>query len=220
MTRHRSPRPRYGRIALAGTSLLVTLVSVLGGVGVLPSAAEDRPSVTATLVDAPATTPTPPTPPTPTVDPVPPSGSPVEVPSAPVDPTAVPAGSGSGRRVVFSESAQRVWLIGDDEGVRRTYAVSGSLVDNLAPGSYDVFSRSRWAVGIDDSGVMEYFVRFAHGQNAAIGFHTIPTRHGVPLQSRAELGTPQSHGCIRQDSRDAVALWRFAPIGTPVTVVA
>jgi hypothetical protein len=104
--------------------------------------------------------------------------------------------------------------------VRRTYAVSGSLVDNLAPGSYDVFSRSRWAVGIDDSGVMEYFVRFANGQNAAIGFHTIPTRHGVPLQSRADLGTPQSHGCIRQDTADAVALWDFAPIGTPVTVVA
>jgi hypothetical protein len=220
MNRHRSPRPRYGRIALAGTSLLVTVVSVLGGVGALPSAAEDRPPITATLVDAPATPPlTTPSPST-SADPAPPPGSPAELRSAPVDPTALPADSGSGRRVVFSESAQRVWLVGDDEGVRRTYAVSGSLVDNLAPGSYDVFSRSRWAVGIDDSGVMEYFVRFANGQNAAIGFHTIPTRHGVPLQSRADLGTPQSHGCIRQDTADAVALWDFAPIGTPVTVVA
>jgi lipoprotein-anchoring transpeptidase ErfK/SrfK len=74
-------------------------------------------------------------------------------------------------------------------------------------------------VGIDDSGVMEYFVRFAHGRRAAIGFHSIPTRLGEPLQSRAQLGTPQSHGCVRQARPDAVAMWRFASAGTTVVVV-
>jgi hypothetical protein len=133
---------------------------------------------------------------------------------------ALPSASGDGKRVVFDISDQRVWLVDADGTVRRTYLVSGSVTDNLAPGRFQVYSRSRWAVGIQDSGVMQYFVRFTRGANAAIGFHDIPERHGVPLQTTAQLGTPQSHGCIRQDRPDAIALWDFAPTGTEVDVVA
>lgn len=218
MTRHRSARPRYGRIVLVLASCAVTAVSVLGGVGLLPverepAAAADRapagaPASETAVLSGSTTTPAAPTP-TPTGTVVAPA----------VDPAVVPADSGTGRRVVFSEGAQRVWLVGADEGVRRTYLVSGSLTDNLQPGTYEVWSRSRWAVGIDDSGVMEYFVRFAHGQRAAIGFHSIPTKDDQPLQTRAQLGTPQSHGCIRQDLPDAVAMWRFASAGATVVVV-
>ncbi|WP_457208650.1 L,D-transpeptidase [Nocardioides sp. P5_C9_2] len=223
MTRHRSAHPRYGRIVLVAASAVVTAVSVLGGVGLLPlerdaavAADRARPApAEETAVLSGSTTP----PPAPVPGPT--GTTPTETtPVAPApDPLAVPADSGTGRRVVFSEEAQRVWLLGADDGVRRTYLVSGSVTDNLQPGSYEVWSRSRWAVGIDDSGVMEYFVRFAHGQHAAIGFHSIPTRLGEPLQTRAQLGTPQSHGCIRQALPDAVAMWRFASSGTTVVVV-
>jgi lipoprotein-anchoring transpeptidase ErfK/SrfK len=134
--------------------------------------------------------------------------------------TALPASSGTGRRVVFSKSAQRVWLV-DAQGTRlSTYLVSGSVTDNLPPGEYHVYSRSRWAVGVDDSGVMQFFVRFAHGANAAIGFHSIPSKLGHPLQTLSELGTPQSHGCIRQKLTDAEQMWAFAKTGTPVVVLA
>jgi lipoprotein-anchoring transpeptidase ErfK/SrfK len=61
-------------------------------------------------------------------------------------------------------------------------------------------------------------VRFAHGTRAAIGFHDIPVYQGERLQTAAELGTPQSHGCIRQRRVDAKALWDFAPVGTTVVV--
>ena len=68
---------------------------------------------------------------------------------------------------------------------------------------------------------MKYFVRFAHGDTgAAIGFHDIPVDNGRLVQSVAQLGTPQSHGCVRQERPDAIALWEFAPIGTEVDVVA
>ncbi|HET7736806.1 MAG TPA: L,D-transpeptidase [Nocardioidaceae bacterium] len=140
--------------------------------------------------------------------------------SGTIDPTSLASHTGSGRRVVFDQSAQRVWLVGASGTVLRTYLVSGSLTDNLRPGRYAVFSRSRWAVGVDDSGVMQYFVRFAHGAKAAIGFHTIPTKNGKRLQTRAQLGTPQSHGCIRQAMPDALAMWDFARVGTRVVVVA
>ena len=123
-----------------------------------------------------------------------------------------------GRRIVFSISQQRVWLVSSGTQVASTYLVSGSLTNNLQPGTYSVYSRSRNAVGIDDSGTMEYFVRFTRGDNAAIGFHTIPVLDGQPLQTEAQLGTPQSHGCIRQRTDDAIRLWEFAPLGTRVVV--
>ena len=133
----------------------------------------------------------------------------------------LPTGSGAGRRVVFDESAQRVWLVRDGGSILVTYPVSGSVHDNLSPGTYEVYSRSRQAWGIDDSGTMRYFVRFTQGDNGgAIGFHDIPVSDGEPVQSEAQLGTAQSHGCIRQAHDDAVALWRFAQMGTTVVVTA
>ena len=143
-----------------------------------------------------------------------------EVAADPALDTTLPAGSGSGKRVVFSESRQRVWLVSGGRKVERTYLVSGSLYDNLDPGTYSVYSRSEQAWGIDDSGTMRYFVRFAQGDNAAIGFHDIPIDDGRPVQSAAQLGTPLSHGCIRQKRPDAIALWDFAPLGTRVVVTA
>ncbi len=238
MSRHRSPRPRYGRIALATVALAITVFAVLGGMGVVPTAPSaadgaDGARLTGGAADAGSPTPEPVTPEPVTPEPVNPAtltpepevtaGAPkssaTSATATAAAAEALPTDAGAGRRVVFSESEQRVWLVRSNGSVRRTYLVSGSLEDNLDPGTYSVFSRSRWAVGIDDSGVMEFFVRFAHGEQAAIGFHTIPTKLGTPLQARAQLGTPQSHGCIRQAKADAISLWKFAAEGTEVVVV-
>jgi lipoprotein-anchoring transpeptidase ErfK/SrfK len=233
MGRHRLEptrvRPRYSRVAAAALSLTVTLVALLGAVGVLPvdsarrgaDPAGDAAQAAPPAAGQPGTTDTSASTSrtgrsTVARDDAAAAAAVADVQTA----TALPAASGQGRRVVFSKSAQRVWLVDRDGEVEATYLVSGSLTENLAPGSYDVYSRSRWAVGIEDSGVMQYFVRFAHGRNAAIGFHSIPTKNGVPLQTVAQLGTPQSHGCIRQKLSDAVRMWDFAPVGTDVVVVA
>lgn len=252
-SRHRA-RPRYGRIAVLGSSVTVTAVAMLGAVGVLPSvatggatpavargpaggasqgAAEADLSVAAYAppTDSPAD-------PEPSDDdrsgssqagaPASDAGSTAESATEPAAPGStsaesvddvLPANSGRGRRVVFSESRQRVWLVGEGNVVERTYLVSGSIYDNLEPGTYSVYSRSEQAWGIEDSGTMRYFVRFAEGDTgAAIGFHDIPVSDGVPLQTEAQLGTPLSHGCIRQATDDAIALWEFAPVGTKVVV--
>ena len=222
--------------------MLVTVVALLGGLGVLPSEAPAAASAPGSTVRAAATW----VGATPSADP---SADPTAAPGpgdatrAPAEPTPVPASkrtrkaevaetlsplaaaalprdTGTGRRVVFDLSAQRVWLVGAGGEVANSYLVSGSLTENLRPGTYAVYSRSRNAVGIDDSGEMEYFVRFTRGANAAIGFHSIPTKDGRALQTRAQLGTPQSHGCVRQALPDAKQLWAFAPVGTKVVVTA
>lgn len=132
---------------------------------------------------------------------------------------ALPEDSGKGRRAVFSEGRQRVWIVDANGSVERTYQVSGSVYDNLDPGTYHVYSRSEQAWGVDDSGTMKWFVRFTQGdEGAAIGFHSIPMLHGEPVQTKAQLGTPLSHGCIRQKESDARAMWDFARLGTKVVV--
>lgn len=228
MGTHRADvRPRYGRIAVLGSSLAVTLIAVLGGTGALPQSADPARASTSADRDV-ATSPSPSS-----YDDEADAGLDAAS-SLAVDPAAaaelakvareaektLPAGSGEGRRVVFSESRQRVWLVSDG-GVEKTYLVSGSIYDNLEPGTFEVYSRSEDAIGIDDSGTMKYFVRFTQGDTgAAIGFHDIPVLDGERVQGFDELGTPLSHGCIRQRRSDAIALWEFAPLGTTVVVTA
>jgi lipoprotein-anchoring transpeptidase ErfK/SrfK len=237
-------RPRYGRLAVLVASVSVTGIAMLGGVGVLPSVASNSSadssgdtsdtsdtsgrtdSVLAGAATTPSTQPSAPTETQPSTTAA--SGNDDDAPQDDLadsdESTAtppVPDDSGDGRRIVFDQSDQRVWLVDDDESVVRTYLVSGSLYENLDPGSYSVYSRSEQATGIDDSGTMQYFVRFTEGDNGvAIGFHDIPIDDGALVQTAAQLGTPQSHGCIRQERDDAIALWDFAPIGTEVDVVA
>ena len=225
MTQPTTVRPRYGRIGMLAASLGVTALSVLGGFGVLPSSADAQvPAATqhATLADDPLPTTAKPSAATrPHSRTERPTYSPGMTTAAARRDTSLPPGSGTGTRVVFSQSRQRVWLVSGDRKVERTYLVSGSLSDNLQPGTYSVYSRSRHAWGIDDSGTMQYFVRFTRGTTgAAIGFHDIPVKDGKLVETAAVLGTAQSHGCIRQWRPDAIALWRFAPLGSTVVVTA
>jgi hypothetical protein len=225
-------RPRYGRLAAALSSLGVTMVALLGGIGILPSSAGGPGEQSAMVLDSAGGSPDGPTslPRSPAATDNTPASTPSGTPSERTSPETMtvepvespsyplPAKSGDGRRVVFSESQQRVWLVREDGTVKRTYLVSGSLTDNLHPGTYAVYSRSELAWGVDDSGTMKWFVRFTSGDSAAIGFHDIPVNDGKPLQTLSQLGTPQSHGCIRQKESDAKALWKFAPLDTPVVV--
>ncbi|MFP5253681.1 MAG: L,D-transpeptidase [Actinomycetes bacterium] len=224
-------RIRYKRLTAAGASCAITAVALLGGAGVLPAEEQTRPVARATLAAAGAAI----------ADAVAPedAGSQVAGRGGTAQDTQrfrslasqrraealaaaaleVPQDSGEGRRVVFDQSAQRVWLVGGQGRVQRTYLVSGSVEDNLDPGTYEVYSRSKKAWGIDDGGTMRYMVRFTYGKRAAIGFHDIPVKDGERVQTRAELGTALSGGCIRQWRPDARALWDFAPLGTTVVVV-
>ena len=221
MSSHRRQvRPRYGRLAAATSSISVTLVAVMGGFGLFPSSAQEPAGGSGPRPTAQADP-----------DPVP-SGEPDAGPtdaereiSTPGERRRVtaadllPEDSGTGRRAVFSQDQQRVWIIGEDEQVQRSYLVSGSTYDNLDPGTFQVYSRSLNAIGIDDSGTMKFFVRFSSGDTgAAIGFHDIPVDGGERVQGVEELGTPTSHGCIRQRTPDAKAMWAFADLGTTVVV--
>ena len=134
----------------------------------------------------------------------------------------LPEHSGSGRRVVYSVSDQRVWLVEHDEVVSASWLVSGRK-GTPKPGTYSIYSRSRWSSANEGRVRMEYMLRFVRpkGRGLAIGFHSIPVdRRGRQIQSEDDLGRPRSKGCVRQRRADAEHLWNWAPDGTTVRVTA
>lgn len=125
--------------------------------------------------------------------------------------TALPVRSGTGKRVVYSLDADRVWLVDEGGRVRRTFGVSPSTVDP-APGTYHVTSRSGEVTGSDGVPV-EHVVRFTDVDGTAIGF-------SAALDGSAPVLDPAERtGGIRETRADGTAMWKFATIGRTVVVV-
>ncbi|MGV9278515.1 hypothetical protein [Streptomyces griseosporeus] len=142
-----------------------------------------------------------------------PSASPVAT-KAPRDkrnPAALPAGSGTGERVVYSVDDDRVWLVGAGNAVRRTFEVTPGTVDP-APGVYHVTSRSNAVTGTDGTPI-EHVVRFTSVDGVAIGFSA-----AVGSAAPAPEEAPRTGG-IRETREDGDAMWRFATIGRKVVVI-
>jgi hypothetical protein len=144
----------------------------------------------------------------------------LEQEAAGVAPPPVPAESGEGRRIVYSNSEQRVWLVEADGSIFDSYLVSGKK-GVPAPGDYAVYSKSELASAGHGGITMHNMVRFAHGTNLPIGFHSIPNDgNGRPLQTEEQLGEYHSAGCVRQSPGEAAELYEWAQIGTVVVVLA
>jgi lipoprotein-anchoring transpeptidase ErfK/SrfK len=155
-------------------------------------------------------------------------GAPSQVgPTLPPQPpeTILPPNSGTGRRVVYSNSRQRIWAVEADGTVVKTHRVSGKQGIPYA-GTYSVWSRSMYTYAVQNPSIRwRYMVRFAHTPRGGnVGFHEIPTQCNAQgscwrLQTDAQLGTPLSGGCVRQSTLDAVWMWNWAGIGTKVVVL-
>jgi hypothetical protein len=140
--------------------------------------------------------------------------SPSSLPKAKPKTYPLPAGSGSGSRVVYSLGQDRVWLVDAAGRTTRTFEVSPGTVDP-APGTYTVSgSLARTATGLGGDGVaIEHVVRFATSDGVVIGFSAAQD---------GSLPTPdpaQKTGGIRERRADGAALWATALIGTRIVVV-
>ncbi len=68
----------------------------------------------------------------------------------------------------------------------------------------NVQTRIFWLEGLDpeNANTRERYI-YIHGTNA-----------------EPHLGTPASHGCVRMSNLDVIDLYNFAPVGTPVEIIA
>jgi hypothetical protein len=112
---------------------------------------------------------------------------------------------------VYSLDDDRVWLVGPDNKVQTTFAVTPGKVDPV-PGTYAVTSRSKRVTGSDGVPV-EHVVRFTSVEGVVVGFSAAVD--DSPPQSDPGLRT----GGVRESRADGDAMWRFATIGQQVVVI-
>ncbi|MFF6994583.1 hypothetical protein ACFY93_06420 [Streptomyces sp. NPDC008313] len=124
---------------------------------------------------------------------------------------ALPADSGSGKRVVYSLRQRRVWLVAADGSVSRSFEVWPGTV-NPAEGAYAVSFRREEAQGTDGVQV-ENIVYFANRSGVSVAFSN--ATDGASPRPSPGLDT----GAIREHAADGEALWNFAPSGTHVNVI-
>ncbi|MCM2426707.1 hypothetical protein [Streptomyces sp. RKAG337] len=144
-----------------------------------------------------------------------PSSPAATAPTAKVPPVtkvpALPANTGSGKRVVYGLAAKRVWLVNGANKVLRTYVVAPGSVDP-APGRYKVTSRTARGTGGDGIAI-EHVVRFATVGSTVIGF-------SAAVDASMPSPDPQKKtGGIRETPADGDELWKLAVIDTRIVVV-
>jgi hypothetical protein len=185
-------------------------VAALAGVGVLGVlAARSTPDTRSAAVPAPGTDG---------------NGRPAQAPAAqrpPATASALPAGTGTGRRVVYALGIRRVWVVRADDRVARTYVVPPGQ-PTLAPGAYEVYAK-RSTKQASGSTRLRYVLLMEQGKGGEsdLGFCSVPlTRSGKPAppDSRAG-GEAAATSCVQQKLGDARFLYRNAQVGTPVVVV-
>ena len=123
----------------------------------------------------------------------------------------VPAGSGSGKRVVYSLSARRVWLVDGSGTVQTSFAVQPSAV-SPSPGDYTVYNTIAGPIVGSDGTQIENIVLFS-GHPVVIGF-------SAAVDGSMASPAPGKHtGGIRESVDDSKAVYAFATQSTKVVVV-
>lgn len=112
---------------------------------------------------------------------------------------------------MYSLGDDRVWLVGSDGAVERTFEVAPGSVDPL-PGSYAAISRSGAVTGTDGTPI-EHVVRFTTVKDVTIGFSAALDG------SMPEPDPAVRTGGIRESVADGDAMWDFATIGQGIVVV-
>jgi hypothetical protein len=123
------------------------------------------------------------------------------------NPTALPANSGSGTRIVYSISGQRVWLVTGSNTVQNTFPMVPGTI-SPSPGTYSVSNRYQGLTGSDGVSVV-YVVIF----DSSYGFDAEARVTGMP-----PAPTKTTKG-VRTSQDNALVIWNFASDGTTVVVL-
>jgi L,D-transpeptidase catalytic domain len=130
----------------------------------------------------------------------------------------LPANSGSGRRIVYSNAQQRIWLVEANGQVSQSFLVSGKH-GLPAVGTYHVFAK--FALEPDGSLFLPWTLKFDPlPSGGVVNIHGIPLNRAMqPIEPDFLLGTPESHGCVRLSQVNAEFVYNWAPLGTTVVVL-
>ena len=124
---------------------------------------------------------------------------------------------GRGREIFVSLSAQRLWAYQDGEVAMTFLISSGEPGRPTRRGNYRIQSKLPEAWSNVWQLRMPYWMGIYYAGRIENGIHAMPLlRNGTPV--RWPVGYPASYGCVVALTKDAAALYRWAPLGTPVYI--
>ncbi len=125
-----------------------------------------------------------------------------------------------GKKIVVDLSDQRMYLYEYGKLVSTRVVSTGKWSMPTPTGAFKTKNKIGVAYSARYGLYMEYWMAFT--PDGAYGMHALPfwklAGGGKLYEGASHLGTPVSHGCIRQRLADAKSLYAWAPIGTPVVV--
>ncbi|MCW1969665.1 MAG: L,D-transpeptidase family protein [Anaerolineae bacterium] len=140
---------------------------------------------------------------------------------AQVTPTAQPANpaqpAASNKAIHVSLNRQRVYLYENGQLVR-TYLASTGMRGATKVGNFQVQSKIPEAYGSTWQLRMPYWLGIYYVGNIENGFHALPINRFGQTMWAGLLGRPASYGCVVLGTADAAALYRWATIGTSVSI--
>ena len=132
-------------------------------------------------------------------------------PHTPAPPPAVPANSGTGKRIVYDLSQQRVWVVPPDNGPVSTFVVEPGTVPAKA-GTH--FVTGHHASGVGGDGVnVEHLVFFEYTAETWVAF-------SAPVDDKVAKPDPSLHtGAVRVHRADELKIWNNTILGSTVVVL-
>jgi len=124
---------------------------------------------------------------------------------------------GRGREIFVSLSRQRLWAYEDGKVVMTFLISSGEPRRPTRRGNFRVQSKIPEAWSNIWQLRMPYWMGIYYAGRIENGIHAMPLlRNGTPV--RWPVGYPASYGCVVATTKDAAALYRWTPLGTPVYI--
>ena len=134
---------------------------------------------------------------------------------------APPEATAPGRRMVFSQSAQQLWVYDETDTLLLTALGSGrrqALYLEKSPlGTFSVMYKHLKAC---PNLICRNFIGFHQAYAGVVGFHNIPTKRGRRTHTVAELGQPRSAGCIHLGDATINWLYDWSRVGDTVIMIA
>lgn len=138
-------------------------------------------------------------------------------------PTTAPmTAAGTGKKIVVSLSKQQITLYEKGRVVSVRKISSGKWSMPTPTGEFTVKNKIPIAYSKAYGLYMENWMAFS--PDGRYGLHSLPywrlNGGGRLYEGAAHIGTPVSHGCVRQTLADSKTLFDWATVGTPVSIKA
>lgn len=126
----------------------------------------------------------------------------------------------SGKKIVIDLSEQTLQMFQKGKLVSTRKVSTGKWSTPTPTGKFKTWNKVPVAYSTPYKLYMEYWMAIT--ADGKYGMHSLPywaLKNGGKLyEGAAHIGTPVSHGCVRQTLVEAKSLFAWAPIGTPVEI--